>query len=610
MKDQIQKYDLSRRNFIKTAAASLTSAGIAPYIGMPQSRSSPPMGSAALRVQDGRVSVETGTLTAVIEKGLIRSLKSKITGDEFIQSFELNQSPALQIVYRGDETAALDESKFGSISCRQVSDHKAEFVFHSWDGDGVLSVGVDPASGDLLMEPSAYSSRPGVRACRWSLKGIRHDLELVAPLFQGVKLPLGDPLIRDTRRHWPVAWEAAFAILQSRSAGFWIHAQDSAYRYKALRIGTKEDPDVLGFDSEAYGPIDDNLSAGGLAWRINVYQGDWKVPAKAYRDWLWRAYNLNAAESLRKEWIYETRLALCWCPGDVAILDALSKRVEPRKVLIHFPDWRMDRYDENYPTLIASKNGREFIAKGQALGFRVMPHFNAIDMDPSNPVYAQVRDFQYRDIERKTLHGWSWYNQRQIGVPDSNEQRTMHRDKKVMIKVHPGLSMWRAILGRNIQEASQDLALTTVFIDVTLNTYNLHNCLVEGMTPTEGMKRLIEHVGELGDGLVVGGEGLNEITAQGQSFAQAHLFESWQKNASGLERTGGCALNEFLLGKLCRTVGYSGLAGKNADEELRMRIHEEHGAIPTITVRSAKEVLEPNAAVKRILDRAAGDHDR
>ncbi len=604
MKSKAPKPGISRRNFMKTTAASVTAAGITSNMGTALSQSSGQAGKTGLQVQDGRVSVETRTLTAVIEKGFIRSLKSKITGDEFVQAFDVNQSPALQLIYRGDETAALDESKFGSISCHRVSDSRAEFVFHSWDGDGVLSVGADPASGDLLLEPSAYSSRPGVRACRWSLKGIRQDLDLVAPLFQGVKLPLDDPLIRNTRRNWPVAWEAAFAILQSQSAGFWIHSQDSAYHFKALKIGTKEDPRLLGFDTEAYGPIDDNLSAGGLAWRINVYHGDWKVPAAAYRDWLWRAYNLDTEEARRRPWVFDTRLALCWCPGDPTILDALSKRVDPRKVLIHFPDWRTDRYDENYPTFVASRSGREFIIKGQDMGFHIMPHFNSIDMDPSNPVYAQVRDFQYRDIERKTLHGWSWYNQRQIGVPDSNEQRSMHRDKKVMIKVHPGLSMWRAILGESIRKAAQDLALSTVFIDVTLNTYNLHNCLVEAMTPTEGMKRLIEHVGELGSGLVVGGEGLNEITAQGQSFAQAHLFESWQKSTSGLERAGGCALNEFLLGKLCRTIGYSGLAGRNADEELRMRIHEEHGAIPTITIRSAKEIIEPNPAVKRILDNA------
>jgi len=45
---------------------------------------------------------------------------------------------------------------------------------------------------------------------------------------------------------------------------------------------------------------------------------------------------------------------------------------------------------------------------------------------------------------------------------------------------------------------------------VTLNTYNLHNCLVEGMTPSEGMNRLLRRVAALEGGLAVGGEGLNE----------------------------------------------------------------------------------------------------
>jgi len=172
------------------------------------------------------------------------------------------------------------------------------------------------------------------------------------------------------------------------------------------------------------------------------------------------------------------------------------------------------------------------------------------------------------------------------------------------VKVHPGLSMWRSILGENIGKAAAELSLDTVFIDVTLTTYNLHNSLVEGMTSTEGMHKLIDHVAGLARGLVVGGEGLNETTMQGQSFAQAHLFRSWQTNTEGLERTGGCPLNEFLFGRLCRTIGYSALSGRDEAEELRMRIHEEHGAIPTITVRSAAEILQPNRAVKRVLDRA------
>ena len=78
----------------------------------------------------------------------------------------------------------------------------------------------------------------------------------------------------------------------------------------------------------------------------------------------------------------------------------------------------------------------------------------------------------------------------------------------------------------------------------------------------EGMKKIISHVASLGEGLVVGGEGLNEITMQGLSFAQAHLFKSWHTSIKGLERTGGCKLNDFLFGKLCRTFGYANLGGR------------------------------------------------
>jgi len=231
-----------------------------------------------------------------------------------------------------------------------------------------------------------------------------------------------------------------------------------------------------------------------------------------------------------------------------------------------------------------------------------MPHFNANDMDPSNPVYNLIRDFQYRDIETKRILGWSWIKGRSIGVPESNDSRANNRENNVMVKVHPGLSMWRSILGENIKKASDELDLDCIFTDVTLVSLNLYNSLVENTTSTEGMKMLIEHIGSLGKGLVVAGEGLNEITMQGQSFAQAHLFKSWQTSIDGLERTGGCNLNQVLFGNLCKIIGYSGLGGRNKDEETRMNIHLEHGGIPTITIRSADEILNPNPAVKRIFE--------
>ncbi len=599
---------INRRHFLRTAGGATAMAALTTQT-LPAGETTPdPIETqrryASVKVDGDRILIESHTLTAEMTRGFLTSLRSKASGEEWIRVPEIPAGAALELVYRSDEIVRVDDSKFGEITVRSIGPHRAEVVFHCWDGDGVLGIGADPETGDLLIEPSAYSSRPGVRGCRWNVPGLRSDLELVAPFFQGVRLKLDDPLIRNTHWEWPFFWEAGLAIFQGPQSGFWIHTRDNQYRYKALHVGSSADSNRVALDTEAYGPIDNNLSAGGLTWRLNVFQNDWTVPAEEYRAWLWQAYALEATEASRAPWIHEVSFAVSWCPGTPEILDALARRLDPRRVLIHFPNWRTDPYDENYPSYVASASAKEFVARGRSMGFRMMPHFNSIDMDPGHPAYAYLRDFQYRGIDKQDLRGWSWYRGRGLGVPESNASRLHNRDKKVMVKIHPGLAMWRSILGQNILEAAQDLALETVFIDVTLVSHNLHNCLVEGMTSTEGMNRLIRHVAALGAGLVVGGEGLNEITMQGQSFAQAHLFKSWQQSLEGLDRTGGCDLNRRLFGRLCRTIGYSGLSGRDDNEALRMRMHVEHGAIPTVTIRTANNIDQPNAAVKRMLDLA------
>lgn len=604
---------MNRRHFLRsTGTAVATSTVLAahaaetpskPHAAGPTHVVGPPS-AASLRIEGQRLLVSTHSATAVFENGWLTSLKNRRTSEEFIRDLDPTSGPALELIYRADEKVPIDTAKFGAIELHQRSDLAAEFVVHAWDGDGILEIRADPVSGDILVAPAASSSRPGIRACRWNLGGVREDLELVAPFFQGIRLRLDDPLIRNSHWPWPFHWEAGLAILHGKSGGFSVHVRDSQYRYKSLKVGTASRPRQLGFDTEAYGPIDSNLAAGGLEWRLNVHDGDWTRPATIYRDWLWQAYNLAAEEARRVPWLPQIRFVISWCPGKPAILDALARRLDPTRVLLHYPDWRTSAYDENYPDYTPSDAARQFISKGQSMGFRVMPHFNALDMDPSHPSYAFLRDFQYRGVDKQDLRGWSWYQGHGLGVPESNASRSVNRDKKVMVKIHPGLSLWRSILSRNIAAAARDLALSSAFLDVTLVTHNLHNCLVESTTSTEGIQKLIREVADLGPGLVVGGEGRNEITFQGQSFAQAHLFKSWQDSIPGLERTGTCALGEFLFGQLCRTMGYSGLAGRDEKQELRMRTHVELGAIPTVTIHSEADIENPNPAVAKMLDLA------
>ena len=393
--------------------------------------------------------------------------------------------------------------------------------------------------------------------------------------------------------------------MQGHDGGFWVHAEDTSYRYKALGVGVAGAPQSLSFDTESYGPLDANLGSGGLVWRLNTHQGDWRVPAGLYRDWLWQAYNLAPREAQRRDWFEKITFAVSWCHGDPDLLDALATQVPPERTLIHLPQWRCFGYDENYPDFTPSDAARAFVAKGRSMGFHVLPHCNAVDMDPTHPAYAYLQDFAYRDLVHRGLLGWGYESGKGVlSVPNSHASLRENRRRKVMVKIHPGLSIWRSILGEEIRASLAQLDTDAVFIDVTLCSFNIHNALVENMSTTEGMHRLIDHIASLNNGLVVAGEGLNEITMQGLSFAQAHLFNSHQATCPGLERAGGCPVNAFLFGKLCRTFGYSGLSGKTAEEQLRSRVHVSLGAIPTITGLGPAEVRNPSPTVKSLFEMA------
>ncbi len=553
-----------------------------------------------ITVAQNTIRVETATLTACFAAGALVELRRRRDGRPLLAAAPDTIAP-LQLVYAQQEAVSLRGEPGDQVVCLPIDAHCAEVRFAAWNGDGVLVISEDEATGDMLVEPAGCASRSGLRSCRWNLGPVAAELELVAPFFQGVRLPLEDELIGGSRWFWPHQWEAGLAILHGPDGGFWIHCQDDRFRYKALAIGVAGQPRCLGLETEAYGPLHDSLAAGGLAWRLNVYDGDWREPAAAYRRWLASAYRLAP----QPERVRQLRLAVSWCPCDPALLDALAARLDPRRVLLHLPGWREDAYDENYPTYRASAAGRACIDKAQRLGFCTMPHFNSIDMDPTHPAYAHVRDFQYREIESRRVQGWTWVGGRARPVPEANAARLLHRAEKTMVKIHPGLSLWRSILAENVRQAVAELALRWVFLDVTLCTWNLHNCLVEGMTATEGMKRLTAHIRRLRADLIVGGEGRNEITMQEQGVAQVHLFRSWHQSAAGLERTGGCPLGEFLFGPWCRSFGYANLGGRTPDEEARMRTHLSLGAMPTVTVRGAADIERPTAAVARMLALAA-----
>jgi len=557
--------------------------------------------SAEVKIEGKKVLVETATLDAAFDEGVLVWLVRKSDGKELIHTSAKDKTSGY-LMYANQEAVPLGAEVGDRFTPLRINDHRVDIRVEAYDGDGVLTIADDPETGDLIVELGAYSSRPGVRACRWLLSGINPELELVAPFFQGIKLPLEDPLIKKTHWVWPHRWEAGMAILQGNKGGQWIHCQDTRYIYKALKVGMPGDAHCLGLDTDAYGPIDNNLSAGGLAWRVNVFEGDWKEPSGRYRTWLEKAYKLDNPS--QPPWFGDIKLALNSCPVDQNILDALAQWVSPKNILLHVLDWRSNAYADNFPDFTPSHKATQFVKKANDMGFHIVLHCPAIDIDPKNPAYNFIRDFQYRELENKKLIGWTWRGEGP--VPESHADRIRLRDenRRVNMRLHAGLSMWRSILVEQILKLKEKLSLEAVYIDVTMNTHNVHNCLVENTTPTEGMQRLQKTIKSLGDGVVLAGEGRNEINMQDQCFSIVHLFKSWKENIKGLERIKPIQLSEFLFGRWSRAFGSSRLSGNTPEEDFRIKRQIAFGGIPTITIQSAEEIKHPNPAVREVLQQA------
>ncbi len=233
-----------------------------------------------ITVEKGRIVVETKTLRAVIKGGVITEIHSRLDGRQYVRAGRGAVAP-LELVYIGQEVVGLGREADDRVTNLRINDSRAEVRVEGWCGDGVIGIGEDAETGDLLIEPGGYASRPGLRACRYSLVGIAPELELIAPFWQGVRLSLDDPLVRGSFWDWPRSWEAGMVILQGKGGGIWVHCRDDRYRYKNLLVGGPltlrvkggpDDPYRLGFETEAYGPLAENLSAGGLTWRINLYK--------------------------------------------------------------------------------------------------------------------------------------------------------------------------------------------------------------------------------------------------------------------------------------------------------------------------------------------------
>jgi hypothetical protein len=544
-----------------------------------------------ITVEGQKVTVRTATVEAVFDGPAVVSL----TGADGKVQFVGPEPPAngLDLFYLNGNTLGRD--KHQAVVARKISPMAARITVDGDDSHRSLLVVIDPDMNDIRVTPNGLSNRRGVRSVGWGVPFVP-QATVILPVVNGLKFQSDKPWPGNGRFLWPFQWCAQLAVAERDGSSLMVHCEDTQMRFKAIRVTRNGPKTELCFESEPTGPLWENRTAGGLEWRINVYKGDWKVPATRYREWLNRTYNLAEKRKHRPAWVDKISLAVCWADaGSEAFLDALAAIYPPEETLIHLSgNWRTDKYDVNYPDFAPNEAGLKYIAKARKMGFHVMPHFNYFAVWMKHPFFQQVRDFQIRSVDQNSPEGWYW-------PPETY-------DYTRMAYIHPGLGLWREKLIDVLLGTCGQMETDTAFIDQTLCTWNTDNGTVEGMNTIEGMRQLQEEFLAVQPGLVLAGEGLNEISFQRECFAQAHIHDGWgslePKHPEGVH-----PICSFLWAGHTRLLGYFHLTPTNKDFDLGVEVYERMGVMPTIVSGDPKHLQEMSPGTKKIFDRARRERD-
>jgi len=542
---------------------------------------------------------ETSTTRLEIEGVRIVSIQDPRTGEEFLDRSLANDVPGLDLHHQNGKVSPLGVHSLASqVNYTLLSENIAEIVLNDWECDVSIRLSLDEATGDILLEPSAWSMQGGVAAIGLNLPGIRNDLDVVGPFQQGTRLPLTHPQLQGKRSQWPHDWEAAFLVFAGKESGLSVQAWDDHYIFKNVHLGHDKSPHAVSFLTQAYGPLEANRCTGNLAWRVSTYHGGWQEPVLRYREWYWQAYHLEKATAMRPDWLDDIRLAVSWCPTNLDLLEALARRIDPRKVFLHVPNWRAYKYDQDYPTFAPGPEGRYFLEKAVSMGFHAAPHANSCQMNPDHSFFFQARDFCTRSPGDLRWGGWSWLPVEgwgSYGPPQSYSQMPANKDWNILVNVHLAWSPWRRQLTRQAAELIRDLGLDSLFVDVSQLTHNSDNAVLENLTYAEGSIKLVRELAELSRGFCVAGEGRNEISTQYLSVTQYHLYNFAHVHAIDgedvswvLEAT--TAVNELLFKGLARGIGYH--YGKGENRRLMVDATLKQGAIPTLIFESSDPVRE------------------
>ena len=547
--------------------------------------------SAELTILDDTVLVKTDTYEVQFENGVITHLYNKLT--EEIYTLPLGVGGVTG--FRG--RSGLLRRNIGSIwtdqatltEARKIAPLKAEILFRQGRNEFRLFISVDARSGDLLIEQEGTSDTKGVYGIQWGCVNldVRH-LNLILPADGGQIINTMAPFTsRDFQ--YPGSWEVQLAILQGEQGGFFVRGVDKTFQFKTLHYEKDVDSFALGFETQNQAPFDRLISAKSVVWRLNTYTGDWRVPAKQYREWMERTFKPWRLDEM-PSWVGGIGLVATYIDPrlDVGILDKLAEQIDPTKTLLYLNQWRQDDFDVNFPDYTAKPELGHFVKTARQRGFRVMLHVNLVSVSPYHPLYAGVQKFQYRDPWSGDPLGWVWDR---TGAPNR------------LAFINPASAEFRKYFVQQLKKVWQKYDVDAFFLDVSHLVVNDANGLIEGVNAGQGNVLLHKELAAAMPGVMFGGESLHEVTFFRESFAQrwSNLpLWIWSQARWSTPHP----ISAFLFSPYTLPYGYLGLPNPDQGLQLYQEYLDEYeiwGVLPTLRLSTVDDLGPERVRTQELL---------
>jgi len=449
------------------------------------------------------------------------------------------------------------------------------------------------AGGDLVVTESAESPEPGVWGVSWAIGEIPLDMNVIVPGRSGIRLDAAVPGSRH-EFDYPIGWEAQLVIVEGAGHGFYVWADDAVGEFKRLEVERSRTGWRLILTSINPAPFDALTTCRSAKWRLNTYEGDWRVPARRYRDWMAKNLRPIPVTDQRPAWIGDIRC--CVIMGlEIPVIEKLAERIDPTQTLLYLPGWRTEGYDRDYPTYDQIVPELDpFIVRAHELGYKVMLHVNYFGCDPLNPLYEQLAPYQCRDpLGQHDRLWWLWERADPI------------------IKfayIDPAHKPWRDLFIQRMTTLCADHAVDALHLDQTLCMFNDSNGLIDGQNMIQGNIALHRELREALPNVALSGEGLDEVTYRYEAFAQRHAWginhadgtfdPTWLRTAH--------PISSYLLAPYTTIYGYLGYAPPT-DGQLYAAWNEayEHwGVIPTLKP-DVQQIAAPTGFSRQFFDEAA-----